>query len=69
MTQAEDPLAKTGLSPFAYLCLVELQQDRARGKAAIVEDHVGQDGQLFPGFLLGLSLQLGRLQQGNKSQA
>ena len=64
VAQAEDPpfpLAKMGLSPFAYLCLVELEQDGARGEAAIVEDHVRQDGQLLLGVLLGLSLRLGRL--------
>lgn len=72
VAQAEDPsfpLAKMGLSPFAYLCLVELQQDRARGEAAIVEDHVCQDGQLLLGVLLGLSLWLGRLWRENKSRA
>lgn len=39
VAQAEDPpfpMAKMGLSPFAYLRLVELQQDGARGKAAVV---------------------------------
>lgn len=72
VAQAEDlpfPLTKMGLSPFAYLCLVELQQDGAHGEAAIVEDHVGQNGQLLLGVLLGLSFWLGRLQRENKSQA
>lgn len=66
VAQAEDPFpsAKMVLICFAYLRLVELQQDRARGEAAVVEDHVGQDGQLLLRVPLGLSLRLGRLQRG-----
>lgn len=39
-----------------YLCLVHLQQYRPGSEAAVVEQHVGQDGQLGGGALQGLGV-------------
>lgn len=36
-----------------YLCLIDLQQHRPCSEAAVIEQHVGQDGQLGGGALQG----------------
>lgn len=41
-----------------YLCLIDLQQDRPCGEAAVIEQHVGQDGQLGRGPLQGPGVNL-----------
>lgn len=41
-----------------YLCLIDLQQHRPCSEAAVIEQHVGQDGQLGEGALQGPGVSL-----------
>lgn len=43
-SQPRSSLGKTGRMP--HLCLIDLQQHRAGSKAAVVQQHVSQDGHL-----------------------
>lgn len=52
-----------------HLCLVDLQQHRPCSEAAVIEQHVGQDGQLGGGALQGPGVLLqGLLRPGSQSQ-
>lgn len=52
-----------------YLCLIDLQQHRPCSEAAVIEQHVGQDGQLGEGALQGPGVGLQGLLPGVRGQS
>lgn len=56
-----DPAASLQRQDKPYLGLIDLQQHRAGSEAAVIEQHVSQDGQPGRGALQGPGLRLQRL--------